>query len=60
MPKETPDFFSLLNPQAPLTDLHPALILLFDKILQTEGTESEKLHVLAQFRAKIDILLKEI
>lgn len=56
-----PDFYSLLNALTPTTGLQSGLLAMFDKILQSGAvTDPVKVNAIAQVRAQIAILLKNI
>ena len=55
-----PDFYSLIDANAPTTNLQAALLELFDKIMQGGHVSAVDAEALAKVRSQIAILLKTL
>lgn len=52
-----PDFYSQLDPNAPMTGFHTALVSLYDSLLQNENVPQSTKDILARLRAHTHIQL---
>ena len=55
-----PDFYSLVNADAPTTDLQAALLALLDAILQSGKCTDDQADAIAKVRSQVAIVLKTL